>query len=334
MAQGHSNRNYCLDFVKGIACICVVFMHCEFPGKLGILVQCVARFCVPYFFMVSGYFSYYKDGRKFPAQRKIKHIFTIVAAVSIFYLMFGLFQKVFMDVGFTVSAKDIIYFALLNKPIIIVSQMWFLFALLYVYIIYAIVDKMKLQRIAYYMVPVLIGMYIILAQGMHLMGFSIQNPVYRNFLIEGFPLFMLGHLIHKNEEKLTERFSNKLLLTLIGTCTVLCIVERYILGRDFGINICTFPQVAAIFLFAVKNRNIGEKNILTKLGTRYSMFVYILHPFVWHSFEYIYLKAGISQNNAALYLMPVIVLSVTIVLSVIVEKTIGILNRNKEKVKA
>ena len=48
--------NYCLDFVKGLACIFVVLMHCEFPGVTGVAVQAISRFCVPFFFMVSGYF--------------------------------------------------------------------------------------------------------------------------------------------------------------------------------------------------------------------------------------------------------------------------------------
>ena len=50
--------NYCLDFIKGIACMFVVFMHCEFPGIMGTAVQAVSRFCVPFFFMVSGYFCF------------------------------------------------------------------------------------------------------------------------------------------------------------------------------------------------------------------------------------------------------------------------------------
>lgn len=50
--------NYCLDFIKGIACMFVVFMHCEFPGIFGTAVQAVSRFCVPFFFMVSGYFCF------------------------------------------------------------------------------------------------------------------------------------------------------------------------------------------------------------------------------------------------------------------------------------
>ena len=53
--------NYCLDFIKGIACFFVVCMHCEFPGKAGMVVQCMTRFCVPFFFMVSGYYCFYEN---------------------------------------------------------------------------------------------------------------------------------------------------------------------------------------------------------------------------------------------------------------------------------
>lgn len=73
--------NYCLDYIKGIACIFVVLMHCEFPGILGIAVQAVSRFCVPLFFMVSGYFCYKPIMQVHVGEksyiRKIKHVFKI-----------------------------------------------------------------------------------------------------------------------------------------------------------------------------------------------------------------------------------------------------------------
>ena len=50
--------NYCLDFIKGIACIFVVFFHCSFPGIMGMSIAAVGRFAVPFFFMVSGYFCF------------------------------------------------------------------------------------------------------------------------------------------------------------------------------------------------------------------------------------------------------------------------------------
>ena len=50
--------NYNLNFIKGIACIFVVFMHCDFPGIMGTAVQVVSRVGVPFFFMVSSYFCF------------------------------------------------------------------------------------------------------------------------------------------------------------------------------------------------------------------------------------------------------------------------------------
>ena len=58
MTAEKKQYNYCLDFLKGIACVFVVFMHCEFPGIMGTAVQAISRFCVPFFFMVSGYYCY------------------------------------------------------------------------------------------------------------------------------------------------------------------------------------------------------------------------------------------------------------------------------------
>ena len=49
-------HNHCFDFLKGIARVCVVFMHCEFPGVLGTVIQTISRFSVPFFFMLSSTF--------------------------------------------------------------------------------------------------------------------------------------------------------------------------------------------------------------------------------------------------------------------------------------
>ena len=54
-------RNRCLDFMKGLACIGVVFMHCSFPYPYGQVISFVFKFAVPIFFMVSGYYTYNED---------------------------------------------------------------------------------------------------------------------------------------------------------------------------------------------------------------------------------------------------------------------------------
>ena len=69
MVSSTKQYNYCLDFLKGIACMFVVYMHCEFPGITGVAVQAISRFCVPFFFMVSGYFCFRPLVQQFESQR-------------------------------------------------------------------------------------------------------------------------------------------------------------------------------------------------------------------------------------------------------------------------
>ena len=54
-------KNDCLNVWKGIAAFFIVWIHCRFPGKAGELVEGLARFAVPLFFMISGYFSRGKE---------------------------------------------------------------------------------------------------------------------------------------------------------------------------------------------------------------------------------------------------------------------------------
>ena len=198
----------------------------------------------------------------------------------------------------------------LNEPFIIAGQLWFLFALLYDYMIFAIVEKKKLFKAAYILIPIFLFCYIGLAQGAHLMGIHVPNIIYRNFLIEGFPLFMLGYWLHQNGNKI--KISNTTLSIVIMSSTVLCLVERKLLGRDFGVNILSFLQVIAIFLFAINNPNRFQNSPFRLLGEKYSLYIYILHPAVWHTLEYVYEMLRIDKNIIALWAMPILVLVLTI----------------------
>lgn len=314
--------NYCLDFIKGIACMFVVFMHCEFPGFMGIAVQAISRFCVPFFFMVSGYFCFrplakINDGQlptidsgMLRIKKKILHIGKITIYASLFYLAFVLLRQLILhNQNLTITKKDVVYWVVFNVPQVVAGQYWFLFALLYAYVFYGILERFHLRRFAYILAAVMFVVYIVMAQGMHLVGIKILNCYYRNWLIEAFPYFMLGHWIHENENE--TNISNKSLLLMIVVFTLLCLVERRLLGRDFGVNICTIPQVFALFVYGVKNPNRHE-GAIQRLGLDCSMLVYILHPAVWHSLDKIYSFVGISNHVLALYLRPLLVLGLSI----------------------
>lgn len=311
--------NYCLDFVKGIACIFVVLMHCEFPGLLGTAVQAISRFCVPLFFMVSGYFCFRPEilygGGNIKYTNKILHVLKITINACFFYAFFMLIVYLWCGgITWSVSLQNLFNWIVFNQPAWagVAGQYWFLFALLYTYLFYSVIARMGLVKQAYWLAGFMFVAYFILAQGMHILGHHVPNMIYRNWLVEGFAYFMLGHWIHHHQDKL--KFDNKWLLSILAISTILCWVERYFMGRDFGVNIVTIPQVFCLFLYAVNNPT-KHQGVIQEIGKRYSMFVYIIHPVVWHSLEMVYGKLGIAENLPALYIMPILVVVLTLLVS-------------------
>lgn len=55
-------RNQTLECCRILAAVFVVFLHVPFPGTVGKTVNCLARFAVPLFFAISGWFSYGAEG--------------------------------------------------------------------------------------------------------------------------------------------------------------------------------------------------------------------------------------------------------------------------------
>ncbi len=310
--------NYCLDFFKGIACIFVVFMHCEFPGIMGIVVQAIGRFCVPLFFMVSGYFCFRSADVKLSlsdSSRKIKHIGKITFYASLFYFFYFLLRQYFSgNIDLSVSNRQIFNWIVFNNPVWVASQYWFLFALFYTYIFFFAFELSGKRVWGYRIAVTMFIAYFFLAQGLHVATIHIPNYIYRNWLVEGFAFFMLGYWIHEHQSHINIR--DNVLISIIIFSTFLCLPERYLLGRDFGVNICTIPQISAMFIYATKNPT-RHRGYLQLLGKNCSMFVYILHPAVWHTIEDLYQETNLDGNKVALYVMPIIVLSITILLSIV-----------------
>lgn len=324
--------NYCLDFIKGLACIFVVLMHCEFPGMTGVAVQAISRFCVPFFFMVSGYFCFrtllqQTDSKNVTAvnggggynsliiKKKILHITKIALYASLFYLAFALLQQaLFHNHDFSVTKVQVASWLVLNKPFIIAGHLWFLFALLYAYIFYGLLERFNLRKFAYILAAVMFVVYICLAQGAHLAGFHVPNPFYRNWLVEAFPFFMLGHWIHENQDRIN--ISTKALVAIIIVSTLLCLVERWFMGRDFGVNIVTIPQVFALFVYGVKN-STSHEGAMQRMGRDCSMMVYIIHIAIWVLLDGLYKYMGIAENLPALYMKPVLVVVFSILFALL-----------------
>ena len=324
--------NYCLDFVKGLACVFVVWMHCEFPGRTGVYIQAISRFCVPFFFMVSGYFSkkiseplfFTRDG-KFTLNKKVSHILKITLWSSLFYLLWAVVRYlIWRDNRLSISLFESGVWLVFNQSAVIGGHLWFLFALLYDYILVSLFDSTVFHKRQFVFGAVAMVLLFVLGQGVHLSGIRIPNFIYRNWLIEGLAFFMLGRWIKENKDRINR--SNTLLILIVAVSSLLCIVERQIMGRDFGVNICTLPQVFALFVYAVKNPE-RHSGFIQRLGKDCSMLVYIVHIFVWQVLSLIYKSLGLSDNLLALYLLPILVVIVSILLSLLFNRVVALFKK-------
>lgn len=327
--------NYCLDFMKGIACFFVVWMHCEFPGRTGIIVQAISRFCVPFFFMVSGYFSgnmskvALSKGNCLIINDKIRHIFKITFWASLFYLIWAVVRNlVWHDKNISISLGQAVDWLVFNRPVIIGGHIWFLFALLYDYILVSIFDgKRYINNRKYLFGAISLVLLFVLGQGVHLLGVRIPNYIYRNWLIEGLAFFVLGRWVKENKDKV--KLSNTVLIIIVVISSLLCLVERKIMGRDFGVNICTLPQVFAIFLYAVKNPE-RHSGFIQRIGKDCSMLVYVLHIFVWQALSYVYSAIGVDKNTLALFLLPVFVVIASILMALLFNWIVSKFNKEPQ----
>lgn len=57
-------KNQSINLCKAIACLLVVFIHCPFPGGVGEYVVAFGRGAVPFFALVTGYYSYFSDSER------------------------------------------------------------------------------------------------------------------------------------------------------------------------------------------------------------------------------------------------------------------------------
>lgn len=261
--------------------------------------------------MVSGY--YYCSAKTFEVterKRKAIHIGKITGWATLFYILYGCIQYYVLHYDYlAITFKDILEFLFCNQMFFIVSQMWFLYALIYVYIALIFLNQNWFRKYCLQIAIIGLLLYVCLAQGLHLAGIRVPNYVYKNWLIEGFGFFSLGFSLHLFGEKIS--LNNKSLLWIIATTIFLSIAERYYLGRDFGVNICSIPQAIALMLYAINNPN-RHHGAIQRLGRDCSMMVYILHPAVWHTMDGIYKVLGITGNMPAQYIKPIIVVGLSI----------------------
>ncbi|MDU6983201.1 MAG: acyltransferase [Terrisporobacter othiniensis] len=318
-----SNVRYAsMDMLKAICAFFIVCIHTFMYIDTSSYFITIIRFSVPIFFMITGY-NY--SSIKCKWRKYISNMLKLICISNLIYFLYGLIKimvnndSVLMYINEIVSLKSILKLVLFNESPFM-WHLWYLFAILYVLLIYRYIENNKLEKILYFLTPLLLILDLILGKYSILLFGRSTNHVFliRNFLFVGLPYFCIGVYMNMKEDKIkSSSINNKKIIILFIISCITCIVERMVL-TDLGANapreqyISTTIMSIIIFIFVIKNKTFMEGTLLQKIGKEYSTWIYILHPLVILGMNYL-LKENIINRYSFIYSLYIYIVTIMII---------------------
>jgi len=274
MVDAEKQRNHYFDLLKYLLFILVVLIHNPLPGNIGGALTAIARSAVPAYIAISGYFSkgvgkkYLKKGLNF---LRIFFVMNLIWFVIYTLISYSPYRELAMWAKLAVNPKNVLE-CLLFGSAFGNEYLWYLHAIGMIYITVYFVDKFQLNKVIYQCFPFLILLNWIMSEGtLLILGKNVQPFLYRNWMIEGIGFYYMGKWMIGQE--CNRRFSYVMLV--VGS--VMTIVEYSICGRAelyFGNLLMVYGMLAlgkSIYL---------KDNILSMIGSKHSLHLYLYSPFV------------------------------------------------------
>ena len=301
-------KNDCLNVCTGIAAFFIVFIHCNFPSPVGGMMNGLARFGVPLFFMVSGYFSYGK-GMDTVKKRVGKTWNLFLAANGVYLLrkvillgMNGELTIIGMIRDLFLSRDALVDWVLFNQSPFM-WHLWFLGALLYCYLFYGLLVKRKWEERVYVLIPICLAANLILGEGLHILGKGVPLVWVRNFWLTGLPFFLLGHWMFREQSRGRLKLQPGLCLgaVLLGACLSM---GEMLLSGGWELYFGSILMTAGIFLLALWKPSFGKGSLLAHIGERASVHIYLWQILVFDVIERLAHMGGVHEHMVYQRLMP------------------------------
>jgi surface polysaccharide O-acyltransferase-like enzyme len=292
MQERTRRQNDKLDLFKCIAIYCVVLIHAPLPGQVGRAVCALAKFAVPLFFLVSGYFSWGQGsealGRKF--RRTGGMLLWSVLLLS------GLGCALAAREGMAAAdylrgrmslffLRELALYQLLPFPY--AWAMWFLAALLLAYGLWWCLTRWMEWRgrgLPYGRLALLaLGLLAVhLSQGevRALRGLEpLSNHYLRNAWLEGIPFFALGGWMGARQEKLRAWGRPVRLWAAFWASTLLALWEFSMVGV---LDVYVGTALMAVFLLTIalvcpEVASPWLRRTVCFCGRRLTFFIFVLH---------------------------------------------------------
>lgn len=304
-------KNDCLNVWKGIAAFAVVLIHCTLPGVPGEIIKGIARFAVPLFFLISGYFAYGREDAVL-RRREIHILRLYVGAVAVYYLWaairYFLSQRTFAQMGAELfpdggrTVSDLLFF---NRTAM-APHLWFMGALVYCYLFYRLLARKRLEERAYLLIPVLLVANLLLGEGRGLTGIAVPVRWIRSFWLTGFPFFLWGSWLACREKQGRLQLHRGAGMALVAGGMLLSSVECLWSGYD-ELYVGSILTAGGLFSLALAFADLGKGSLLARIGERDSGNIYLWHMLLRNFAALAFLMAGVYETMACQLLMPFLV---------------------------
>ncbi len=288
-------RNKKIDCMKLIASCFVVFIHVVFPGKMGIVVRSIARFAVPLFFCISGYYTYGLTAHAI--KKRIIYIIKLQIFASGLFLLWGLWKSVVLYNSLPLQyLKDV--FCIKTVGLYIVDQinpfsghLWYLSAIMVCYMIlfvYVVIatdsDGNTKYKYLYFIAFSFLSVMIFICNYIYIdSNYTIHHKTFRNGLYIGFPFVVLGLFVKQYKDVLLTRLKWNLKKGNLIICggVVASIIQEFALGKT-ELPMGMFVVVPSIMLILISD-DVADppiSNTFSKMLSDISLTVYIVHVLI------------------------------------------------------
>lgn len=291
-----TERNQSIEVCRLAAAILVIFIHDPLPEPVGGVINCLGRFAVPFFFMVSGYFSLHRDSRW--AKTRLAYILRLDVYASLLYYLWEYIlywpgTSLWDYLRWAVFQQNALMEWLLRHVNPAAGHLWYLAAMVPCYLGLWLYSRFREgepedNRPLYLTGFLLMCGCFVLSTLLPASGVAIPYQAYRNGWLMGVPLFLLGRFLHEFGEKLTEKFSltTRRLLLIMAVGITLSLLQ----WRAYGITevfLGTIPELMALLLLLLRHPILSSRflgRLAPRLG-RVSTIVYVIHLLLLEAYE-------------------------------------------------
>lgn len=331
MVQNGTIRNWKFDYLKGISCIIVIFLHCPFYGILGELVIYAFRFSVPLFFMITGYYTYSKDDLWI--REKAFSLLKLTVMTELFYFVWFVVDCCFIRQKRLIA--ELVSLAAFKHPVRTIlfgyffnETLWYLYAAFWTYLILLLFRKIHFSENSrlYRILPV-----ILLC--IHVLGrYYVQNNSYldikeyvylfRSSLLFGLPLTMIGSIFAQQEDKIKNALSLAANFCIVIAGFFMIIAEYFASAQYMDFHFSTLVISIGLFLlaFTYEKSCCPGSNLLCYVGRDLSMWIYLIHYFVISIFNMIGVLCFSEENKVYLIIKPLLACAGVMLLAVFISR--------------